>query len=138
MRDGHHHVFARDQIFVVEIAGELIDLGHARRRVLFLDLVEFVANDAQNPLARAQDIEIILDLLAKRVEFVADFVPAKRRQPRQGQRQNGPRLLVGKLEGAILVDLVARIVDQPDQIHNVRGRPIAFQQLLARGRGVRR
>ena len=56
----------------------------------------------------------------------------------QRQRKDGARLLVAELEGAVVVDRVARIVDQRDQRRDVLGRPVARHQLFARRRRIGR
>ncbi len=76
-------------------------------------------------------VEIVLYLGADRVQLVGDLVAAKRRQPLQAQFENGPRLLLGQVVGAVLVDAMARVVDQKDQRLDIRRRPAALHQLLA-------
>jgi hypothetical protein len=72
---------------------------------------QLVLDDRLDADARRQDIEIILDLLADLVEFVADFVAAKRRQAGEAQFEDGAGLLFRQVVG-VLVDAMARIVDQ--------------------------
>ena len=65
--------------------------------------------------ARRQDVEIVGDLGADLVQLVGDLVAAERGQALQAQFEDGARLLLGEIVGAVLVDPVARIVDQLDQ-----------------------
>ncbi len=132
MRDGHHHILARNEVFILEIAGSFVDGGEARRRELFLDGGQFVPHDLLHPLPRAQDVEVIGNVGAQPIQFVADFVAAERRQAAQRQRQDGARLLVGQAERAVFADPVARIIDQRHQRRDITRRPVALHQLLAR------
>ena len=83
--------------------------------------------------ARRQDVEVVGDLGADRVQFVGDFVAAERGEALQAQFQNGARLFLGQVVGAVLVDAMTRIVDEQDQRLHVACRPAALHQLLARG-----
>ncbi|MCR6650573.1 MAG: hypothetical protein NVV73_03255 [Cellvibrionaceae bacterium] len=79
-----------------------------------------------------EDFEIVGDLGADRVQLVGDLVAAERGQPLQAQLEDRARLLFGQVVGAVLVDAVARIVDQQDQRLDVGRRPAPLHQLLAR------
>src|SRR5690606_11034075 len=74
---GYDHVFAGDQVLVVEIGDVIGDFGPARTAELVTDLFKLFPNDLLHALTAAQDIEIVLDLGAEAIEFVADFVTAK-------------------------------------------------------------
>ncbi|MNL30439.1 hypothetical protein D3C87_1521760 [compost metagenome] len=131
MADGDDHVLAGDQVLVVEIGSVIADLGAARRTELLANGFEFLADDGADALAAAQNIEIVFDLGAQAIEFVADFVAAQGRETGEAQFENGARLLFGKVERTVIVDAVARIVDQLDQRRHVGRRPAPGHQLLA-------
>ena len=75
--------------------------GAARRRELLLHLQQLVLDDRLDAGARAQDIEIVGDLGGELVELVGDLVAAERGQALQPQIEDGARLLVGQLVGAV-------------------------------------
>ena len=85
-----------------------------------------------HPRPRAQDVEIVGDLGGDLVELVGDLLAAERGQPGQAQFEDGARLRVGEDVGAVLLQPVARIVDQRDQRRHVLGRPAPAHQFLAR------
>ena len=70
---------------------------------------EFVADDGVEPLAAAQDVEIVLDLLAERLQLVADLVAAERGQALQAEVQDGAGLGLGE---PVLIDYVP-LLDHP-------------------------
>jgi hypothetical protein len=107
--DGHDHVFASDQVFVVEIGRMIGNLGATRRTKFFADRFQFLADDGTDANDRAQNIEIVLDLRAKPVELIADFIAAKRGETSQAQFENGAGLLFRKVERAIVIDPVTRL-----------------------------
>ena len=70
--------------------------------------------------ARAQDVEIVGDLGGELLQLVADLVAAERGEALQAQVEDGAGLRLGEAVGAVLVDAVARIVDERDQRRDVR------------------
>ena len=80
MRDGHDHVLALDQVLVLDFAFLLDDHGLAGRRELGLHGGQFALDDGLHASARTQDIQIIGDLDGELVEFLGDFLAAKRSQ----------------------------------------------------------
>ena len=82
--------------------------------------------------AGAQDVEIVGDLLAELLQFVAHLVAAERGEPLQAKIEDGAGLLLGEAIGPLGRHLVARIGDQLDQRDHVLRRPVAGHQLLAR------
>ena len=138
MRDGDDHVLALDQVLVVDVGFPIDDLGPARRREGVAHFDEFVLDDRHDPRARAQDLEIVRDLAGELLQLVADLVAAERRKALQAQVENGAGLRLREAIGAVLVDLVARIVDERDQRRDVVRRPIAAHQRLARRVRIRR
>jgi hypothetical protein len=138
MRHGHHHVLARDQVLVVHVRTTFGDHGAPRHAEFIAYGDQFGLDDFLDTDPRAKDLEEILDLLADLVEFVTDFVTPKRGQAGKPQFQDGARLFFRQIVGAVLVDTVARIVDQPDQRLDIHRRPAPGHQLLARGRRIGR
>ncbi len=51
VRDRHHHVFARDQVFILDIAFTIHNRGTARNGEIIADLDQFLADNAQDALA---------------------------------------------------------------------------------------
>src|SRR5262245_9324530 len=136
VRNRDHHVLAVDEIFLFHLAFMLDDDGAAWRGELFAHRFELVLDDALDARARAQDIEIVGDLLSELVQLGLDLVAAERGQALQAQIENGFGLLGRELVGAVGRDLVARIVDQRDHRLDVTRRPVARHQGLAGGIGV--
>ena len=138
MRDGDDHVLALDQVLVLDLAFLVDDDGAARRGELVLHGLELVLDDGLDARARAQDVEIVGDLVGELVELGLDLVAAERGQPLQAQIEDRLGLLGREPVGAVVADLVARIVDQRDQGRDVARRPVARHQGLARLVGVAR
>ena len=74
--------------------------------------VELVLDDRLDARARAQDVEIVGDLVGELVELGLDLVAAERGEPLQPQIEDRLGLLGGELGGAFGATPVARIVDQ--------------------------
>ena len=100
VRDGDHHVLALDQVLVLDLAFLLDDDGAARRGELRLHRAELVLDDRLDARARAQDVEIVGDLVGELVELGLDLVAAERGEALQAQIEDRPRLLVGQPVGA--------------------------------------
>ena len=62
MADGHHHVFAGNEVFVLEIGRMIGDFGATGSGELVADFFQFRADDVAHAIARPQNIEIVLDL----------------------------------------------------------------------------
>ncbi len=127
----HHHVLALDQVLVLDLALHLDDLGEAGRAELGFDVAELTLDDVDDARARGQDRQELLDLLADLLQLVADLVAAERGQALQAQIEDGAGLLVGQADGAVGLQLVARVGDQLHQRADVLGRPGARHHLLA-------
>ena len=56
MRQRHHHLFLRNQVFVTEIGMILDDLGAARVAEGIANLDQFTANDVEQQFRVCQDI----------------------------------------------------------------------------------
>ena len=119
-------------------ASDFENLGSALVGERGLHRDQFVANDAHQPRARTEDVEVVGDLGGELVQRLGDFVAAERGQTRETQLQDRARLRVGEADRSILRDRVARVGDQADQRRHVAGRPDAFHQRGARRARVRR
>ena len=137
MRHGHDHVFALDEVFVLDLAHHLRDLGASGRTELLLEIGQLGLDDRDDPRARPQDFEIVRDLRAEPHQLVADFVAAERRQALQAKIQNRLGLLLGQFVRAFRRHFVPRIGDQLHQRRDVFRGPIALHQLRPRGCRVR-
>ena len=93
VRDGDDHVLALDQVLVLHLAFLVDDDGAARRGELVLDRGELVLDDGLDAGARAQDVEIVGDLVGELVELGLDLVAAERGEPLQPQIEDGLGLL---------------------------------------------
>jgi len=109
-----------------------------RRGVAYCSLTASISvlTIAWMPGARTQDIEIVGDLGGELVEFVLDFVATQRGQALQAQVENRLGLLGRQPIGAVVVDLVARIVDQQNQRFDIAGPASRGPSGLARLVGV--
>ncbi len=138
MGDGDDHVLALDQVLVLHLAFLVDDDGAARRRELLAHGGELGLDDRQDARARAQDIQVVGDLLGELVDLGGDLVAAERGQALQAQVEDGLGLLGRQAGGALGRDAVARIVDQQHQRRHVGCRPVARHQGLARRIGIGR
>ncbi len=134
----HDHVFLGDQVFVLDLAFGLNNLGSARRCEFIAYGGEVFLDDRHHPVAVAQDFEIILDLLRKTFQLIADFIAAERRQALQAQIENGLRLFLGQLELVAVAHHVTRIGDEQHQRRKVFCRPVLGHQLFFRRRRIGR
>ena len=103
-----------------------------------LHLDQFVTDDAHEPQARAQDIEIVGDLHREAIERLGDFVATKRGQPREAQFQDRARLRFREADRAVGVEGMARIGDERDERRHVARRPHPLHQRRARRRRIGR
>ena len=136
--DGHGHVLARDQ--VLDVVFELVveDLRAPRRRELLLDLEQLLAHQREELVAIGQQLEIALDQLGDLAQFLGDLVALQASQALQAQLEDGARLGLGKLVGAVGRHLAARLGDQQDQRRHVGRRPVPGHQAFARHRRIGR
>src|SRR5262245_40095469 len=114
MADGDDHVLALDQVLVLDLAFHLEDLGAAWGAELGFDGAKLLLDDGDDTGARAQDVEMVPDLGAERLELIVDLVAAERRQALETQIEDGARLLIRQAVGAFARNLVPRIGDQLD------------------------
>ena len=138
MGNGDHHLLAGNQVLVLHVEIAFGDLRAARRCEFLAHGGEFVLDDGHHPDTGGQDVEIVGDFVAKLVQLVGNLVAAERRQPLQAQVENGTRLFLGEIIGAVVVEAVLGIVDQFDQRRHVLGFPAPFHQLRPRRCRVRR
>ena len=138
VRDGHHHILARDQVFQVLFELRFLNPGAAGVAKAFLHLHQFIPQDGEQPGPGIQDLQVIGDLHGEAFELLADLVALQPGQPLQTQIQNGLGLDFREAIGAVLVQTMPRLVDQFDERRHVARRPGPVHQLLARDLRVRR
>ena len=137
MGDRHHHVLAVDEVFFLHLAFLLEDDGAAGSGKLLPHRLELVLDDRLDARTRAQNVEVVGDLLGELVELGLDLVAAERGEALEAQVEDGLGLLGRELVGAGRRHRVARIVDQGDHGLDLARRPVARHQGLARHVGVR-
>jgi len=130
--DGDDHVLAGDKVLVLHIGVAVDDQAAARDGEGFLHLHQLLADDLHDPLAGGEDVEDGLDLGGQLLRLVHDLLAAETGEARQGQRQDGPGLLVGEPDLIAMLHPRARVGDQGDQRGHVAGRPGLGHQALAR------
>src|SRR5690606_10589950 len=101
MADGDDHILALDKILILELAFRFRKFRAARRRKFIFDRRQLVAHDAEHTLAGAENIEIVLDLLAKPLQLIPNFITAKRSEALQAQFKDRARLLFGHPDRAV-------------------------------------
>src|SRR6266511_3668466 len=136
VRNRDHHVLAVDEIFFLHLAFLVEDDGPSRCGKLLAHGSKLVLHDALNARARAQDVEIVGDLLGELVELGLDLVAAKRGQALQAQVEDRFGLLGRELVSAGRRYLVPRIVDQRDHRLDLTRRPVTRHQRFACHVGV--
>ena len=133
--DGDHHVLALDEVLDVVLELTLLDLGAARVGELLLHLEKLAAENVEQPLARAQDVEIIGDATGDLLELLGDLVAFQAGEAMQAQVED--RLRLGLAEPVVAVDDAgAGVVDELDQGPDHADRPGLRHQLLARRGGI--
>ena len=133
---GHDHILARDQVFVVHVAGPVDDLCAARHGKLVFHFGQLVRDDAHDPFAAAQNFKVFLDLLGQFFQLVGDLFHPDLCQTLQTQFQNGAGLCFGQVIGAVVIGGMCRIVDQCDILQDLFRGPTAGHQLFARFSGI--
>ena len=129
MRDRNGDVFAFDEVFVFDFDFRFDEFRQPRRGEFVFDVVQFVADDRKHTAAAAQDVEIIGDRFAQLLYFVADFVAAQRRQPRQANFEDCLGLFFGQTDRVAFQHHVARIGNQSDERRHIARGPDLFHQL---------
>ena len=138
MGDGDDHLFARDEILVLEIELAINEDGAARRAEILAHIGEFVANDLDHPVTRTQDIEQVGDLFGQGRGLIAQFVTAQTGQAVEAQFEDGAGLFLGQFQRPVRLQHRARIRDQADQRRHIMRRPGAGHQAFARRGRIRR
>ena len=100
MGDGDDHVFLLDEVFVVAAVPRGGDFGHARRRVLIADRLQFLAHHLVQLAPVGEDREVVFDLGREFFQLVADLVAAERGQAVQTQVEDRLHLPFGQAVGA--------------------------------------
>lgn len=138
MRHGNDHVFALNEILVLDARGFGENDGPARGGMGGFHRDQLVLDDRKQPRARTQDGETVGDLDPELIQSLGDFVAAKRGQALQPEFENGLRLGFRKLAVAILGEHMTRVRDQGDQWRHVARGPGAPHQGHTGGGRVRR
>ena len=138
MADQHDHFLALDEVLVLHVGFGLEDLGPTFVGERGLHGDEFGPNDAHQPRARGEDVEIIGDLGREFIQRLGDFLAPERGQAGEPQFENRARLRVRKPDRSVFRDRVARVGDQADQRRHVARRPDPLHQRRPRRAGVRR
>ena len=102
------------------------------------DLAQLVRDDRHDARARAQDVEEILDPGREGLELVGDLLDAELGEPLEAQVEDGAGLDLGQVVGAVLVERVGRVVDQPDEGRDLGRGPAPLHQRRAGLGGVGR
>jgi hypothetical protein len=96
MRKRHHHVFAGNQVFQIDIGGLQDDFRTALIAKLRLDGIQFIDNDLRNALGTRQDVEQVGDDFHHFLVFSNDLVLFKAGQALQTQLKDRLGLHVGQ------------------------------------------
>ena len=97
VRQGHDHVFFRDQVFNINIIGGGDDLRPPVVAVLVVHLVDVFANHVHQQLVVAEDRFVALDLFDQRTVIASEFFDFQPRQSTQLHTQNRVGLHAGQL-----------------------------------------
>src|SRR5260221_4893811 len=139
MAYGPHHVLALNHLLDSRLEFEILDQGLARRRELSLDRLELLAQHFEEPRARAEDLEIALDLLDDVAELAGDLVALEASEALEPQVEDGLGLLLGEAIGAVgLRAATPRLLDEGDERRPRLRRPQPPHQCRTRRRGVGR
>ena len=111
VRDRDHHVFLGDQVFGREVLVRALDLGAALVGVPVPHIGEFVADDAAQPVLRAEDLHQILDLVEDLAVVLHQLVTLQGGQALQLHVEDGLSLLLGESVGPLSeAELVAEVL----------------------------
>ena len=136
MADRHDHVFLLDQVFIILVEHLVGNFGTpvigkplTGRRKLF-------ENHLVNPRLRAQNLQIIGNAAGKLAGLLGQLLALHAGQTLKTKVENGAGLRFGQTVMPV-DDLVARIVDQPDEGFHLGRGPGPGAQLVARRLGIR-
>ncbi|OPZ60313.1 MAG: hypothetical protein BWY87_00534 [Deltaproteobacteria bacterium ADurb.Bin510] len=123
-RDGHDHLFVRDQVLDVELADAALDDGAAALvGVQVAGLDQLVADDLHEFVTVAQHLEQPLDQSLEFVVFVLDLLALEAGQTLQAHVQDGLGLDLAELEAADQVSLglgrTGALLDQLDDLVDI-------------------
>ncbi len=99
MGDGDDHLFAFHQVFVVDAVPARGDFAQARRGEFAVDGFQLFAHHRIQLYAVAQNRQIFVDLDRQLLQFIANFIAAKRGQAVQAQIKDRADLNFGQLIG---------------------------------------
>ncbi len=136
MADRHHHVFLRDQVFVILINGMITDFSAAGIPHGFTRCPQFLKDHFDQALAIRQDQQVITDGGGQILGFIGQFFAFHPGQALQPQLKDGLGLNIGKLVFPIH-DSPARFIDQRNERRDFLGWPLNGCQLTPCGFGIR-
>ncbi len=108
--DGDDHVFARNQVFDIDIDFRIGNFCAAITGPAVADGGGFIADDLNDAFITAQNIQQIFDNRAQIDQVIMNLVAFQPGQSVQLQFQDGTRLIFGHVEHAVFVFGV-RVVD---------------------------
>ena len=127
--DGHDHVFAFDQVFVVQTIPRGGNLGNAGGRECFAHRHQLIPHHAIELHAVSQNREVVFDKGRQLFQLVPDLVAAQRGEAVQTEIEDGLHLHFGELVGAAaLFGIRLDRFDQPDILGDIANRPLARSQ----------
>ena len=129
MGDGDNHLLALYQILDVMFELGFFQAGAARVSELVTHLDQFIAHHFHAPRPRLKDFQEVLDLAGQFLGFGFQLLAFHAGQALQAQLQDGAGLGLGKPVFAIN-HLMARIVDQGDEIGDIGKALLSFQDEL--------
>ena len=130
MGDGHDHLGAFHQIFVLEAIPGSGDFGEARRGKFVANLFQLFAHHCVEFGAVRQYGEIFLDRGSQFLQFISNFLATECGQLLQTQIEDCFYLDRGQLV-TVALNVGFHRFDQPDIGRNLGNRPFAAQQRFA-------
>src|ERR1017187_3631189 len=135
-RHGDGDVFHRYQVFQLDLAGVLDDLGAALVAETLLDFFEFLDNERAQNAVGAEQFEILGDAALDIGQLIEDLLLLHPGEALQLELDDGLRLLVAELEGgdqslAGFARQFGRAHDADDFVEVVEGLLEAEQDMLA-------
>ncbi len=139
-RHGDDHVLALDQVLDVELVVlALLDRRAPGRREARLDREQLLLEHLEQPLARAQDLQELLDALAELGQLVVDPPALELGQALQAQVEDRLGLALGQPVGVVGADrrgIVRRLLGEVEQGCDVAEPPVACGELGLGGRRI--
>ncbi len=129
MGDGHHHVFALDQVFDIMFEFIFQDDRAARIGKPIANINQFIRQDLHAAGPRRQNFQIIGDTQLNFLRFLLQLLPLHTGQALQAQVQNRACLTLTQ-PGAFALNLPIWVIDQFQIRQNFPGGPGLRHQIL--------